>query len=454
MSSLKIFNNTIEIVKSDTSDSHIYYDVLITNMDSSSTAPIPLTYKSNRSSPIIMNCSEWYFSIIRFTLDTLSLPVFIPSIDLSSTSTTSISLNSLVPQPTIYSITLTYTTNGTTYIGDQTFVQWLPESLYTSTPNNTSNYQDNSTNYYSCYSYNYWINLVNKALSAAFTSLKTVVENDDAIFSYTNPPFFVWNNDTATATLNCDLGSSEGGFATLFYNGATSASANPNIGITPYSYGQISVFFNSQLYNLFNSLPCFIYGYGTAMNIPFPTQYDTTTGQITETSSYSVPGANVQILCNVYSSQNILSSSTTFPFQAVDAIQYIQVQQEYSTTPAWNPVKSLVFTSNTIPVIPTDVGAPYIYNGNQIIAQSANANIISSITDFCSSNADYRGYINYTPSGEYRLIDMNSNTPLSDINISVFWMDRSGNLIPFYLLAGCSCSLKLMFRSKLFNSDY
>ena len=112
MSNLKIFNNTIENVKADTADSHIYYDILITNLDSSSTEPIPLSYKSNRSQPIIMNCSEWYFSIIRFTLDTLSLPVFIPTIDLTSTSTTSITLNELVEQPTIYSITLTYSIDG------------------------------------------------------------------------------------------------------------------------------------------------------------------------------------------------------------------------------------------------------------------------------------------------------------------------------------------------------
>jgi hypothetical protein len=274
--------------------------------------------------------------------------------------------------------------------------------------------------------------------------------NADIAFDYTNPPFIVWNNDTATATINADIGTAAGGFATLFYNGAIPGTANPNLGLSPSSYGQISIFFNSQLYNLFNSFPCFIYGYGSVMNVPFPTQYDE--GTITSTEVSKVPGGNVQILCNVYSSQNILSCSTVFPF--INETSYIQVIQEYSTTPAWNPVKSLVFTSNTIPVVPNDVGAPYIYNGNQIIAQSSNANIISSITDFCSSDADYRGYINYTPSGEYRLIDMKSNTSLNDINISVFWMDRSGNLIPFYLLAGCSATIKLLFRSKDFNNAF
>jgi hypothetical protein len=450
MSNLKIFNNTIENVKADTADSHIYYDILITNLDSSSTEPIPLSYKSNRSQPIIMNCSEWYFSIIRFTLDTLLLPVFIPTIDLTSTSTTSITLNELVEQPTIYSITLTYSIDGKTYVGDQTFVQWLPESLYTSTPNNTSNFQDNSTNYYSCYSYTYWINLCNAAFLNAFNTLKTVVEEDGSPFNYTNPPFFVWNNDTAMATLNADLGTEAGGFYTLFYNGAINATANPNIGISPSTYGQISIFFNSAMYNLFNSFPCFIYGYGSTMKIPFPTQYDD--GSISSTETLNVPGGNVQILCNPYSSQNILSCSTVFPFISSNVL-YIQVSQEYSTTPAWNPVKSLVFVSDTIPIVKNDIGSPYLYNGSQIISQSSSANIIASITDFTSSNADYRGFINYTPSGEYRLIDMMSNTSLNDINVNVYWQDRVGNLIPFYLLAGCSCTIKMMFRSKLFNSS-
>jgi len=260
----------------------------------------------------------------------------------------------------------------------------------------------------------------------------------------------VWNSDTATATINVDVGSTSGGFMTVFYDGSSlTTSAN---GIDDLStYGQISIFFNSALYNLFNSFKVFIYGYGVNMNIQFPSTFNSTGSEITDTSTVIIPGGNVQILCNCYSSQQILQCSTTFPF-LTNNVSYIQVAQEYSTVPAWNPVKSLVFTSTNIPVQPTDVGSPYLYNGSQLISQGSNSNIISSITDFCSSNADYRGYINYTPSGEYRLIDMCSNTPLIDINIRVYWMDKQGNLIPFYLLAGCSATIKLMFRNKNFNN--
>jgi len=430
----------------DYSHTHHYYDILVSNLDSVSVQPKALEYKSNRSGSIISNCADWFFSVIRFSINTTSLPVMIPSIDLQNSSTTTI-ISSTVGQPTIYSITLSYSINGVVYVGDQTYVQWLPESAASTIPNNTTTFQDNSTNYYSCYSYNYWIFLCNQAFTQAFNSLQAALPEGMSL-PVTNPPFFVWNTTEALAVLNCDIGSVSGGYLTTYYNGSVPLISDPNIGITPSSYGQISIFFNSGMYNLFNSFPCFINAFGPTPNVSFPQTFNED-GSVSTTFTQSIPGGNVQILVNSYGGQNVQALPTS-PFSS-ETTNFAQISQEYSTIPAWNPVKALVFASNTIPITATGVGAPYLYNGSQVISESANSNIIQSITDFTSSNADYRGFINYTPSGEYRLIDMMSNTPLTDINISVFWQDKSGTLIPFYLLAGESATMKLMFRKKEFN---
>ncbi len=64
-------------------DGHIYYNILITNKKTVSTPPKKITYEQQRVSPFLYNPSDYLFSIIRFSLDTCSLPVFIPTMDLS-----------------------------------------------------------------------------------------------------------------------------------------------------------------------------------------------------------------------------------------------------------------------------------------------------------------------------------------------------------------------------------
>jgi len=59
--------------------------------------------------------------------------------------------------------------------------------------------------------------------------------------------------------------------------------------------------------------------------------------------------------------------------------------------------------------------------------------------------------VEYNPGAEYRLIDMNSTTNLSRLDIIVYWKDRFGGLHPFELQPGCAASIKLMFRRKEFD---
>jgi len=82
---------------------------------------------------------------------------------------------------------------------------------------------------------------------------------------------------------------------------------------------------------------------------------------------------------------------------------------------------------------------------------SGAANIAPIITDFqvpFSALDQYIPNIQYTPSSEYRLVDMSGTSPLSAIQISVYWKDYYGNLNPFYLNAGCAGNIKIMFRRK------
>jgi hypothetical protein len=43
---------------------------------------------------------------------------------------------------------------------------------------------------------------------------------------------------------------------------------------------------------------------------------------------------------------------------------------------------------------------------------------------------------------------MTGNTPLTNIDLNVYWRDKLGQLIPFTLASGASASVKFLFERK------
>jgi hypothetical protein len=130
--------------------------------------------------------------------------------------------------------------------------------------------------------------------------------------------------------------------------------------------------------------------------------------------------------------------------------------QNYSTLkPLGNPVQSLVFSTGLIPVVPSLVSAPLVFSGNgNVNNTSNNDNINPILTDFeveVDGNTGYKPLIHYIPTAEYRLKDLYGNTPLSAVQMRVFWRTQYGNLVPFKLASGCSANVKLLFRRKEYN---
>ena len=419
------------------SPTHVYFDALITNRNTTNTEPIDLAYYQQRTTAFLSCPEDYFFSIIRFSLDTPSLPIFIPSIDLTNTG--NFNITPTVKQPTIYTITLTYTdaTTKVKYTSNQCAVNWIPEMQnYNFLPNNTAQSQDTKTNYYFCYSFQWWILLCNNAFKDAFNSLKAVVAIDNIILPVSNPPFFVWNISEGLAVLNADVGISGttdapgGGFLTIATDyGNYSLTADPN-DPTPDNYSQISIFFNSAMYQLFNSFPSIINGYGPIVSV----------------NNFDIPGGNVQIPCFTYGGITV----QTLPINPLDlstTSNFAQISQEYTTVPMLNPIESIVFTSTTIPISPEQSGSPLIYDETQNISSSKNNMIISSITDFQSTNAQYRSYISYQAS-IYRFIDLFGNKALSAVDLTCYYRLKSGQLMPFKLVSGASCSLKYLFRKR------
>jgi hypothetical protein len=189
----------------------------------------------------------------------------------------------------------------------------------------------------------------------------------------------------------------------------------------------LELYFNTRLFNLCSGLPFIFTGYEGELNYKL-----------------NVAG----------SSQN---TRQILDVDGVTRIRFIQVFSEVCSIDAWNPVASIVFTSNTLPIVPSQTSPAKLYNSSSNgLSSSGIANITSIISDFeipISSTNQYRSEISYVPQGEYRLIDMYSNQYIFKVDLNVYWK-KFGNLIPLLLEPGCSASVKILFRSKIFYLGY
>jgi len=376
-----------------TSETHVYYDLQITNNDSTGTKPyVPLDFNEIRNSPVLLNPSEYFMSVVRFQVQTPTLPLMIPLVEVGQAD----------PNKLVYSVTLT-NTSGVNYYEAQEFIEFVPQDLSISVPAAPTLVQNVDSGYYNVYSYNHFIKMVNTTLSNCFDALNTLVVAGGDTLPTTRPPFLDWDDTTGIAILNADISG---------YNLGVGGPTNP-----------IKIFFNSPLFTLFSSFEALYYG--TAVTV----------------------GKNWQI--EVYDK----NETNTKAYTGYDALQ---MYQEYPTLGVLAcPIESLVFSTGLIPVAPALIAAPRIYNtDNSQISTGNNSNFINMLTDFqvgLTKGSEYKPSVSYVPASEYRLIDLFGNMPLASIQLSVYWKDNYGNLRKFFLAPGCSANLKIMFRRKNFN---
>jgi len=185
----------------------------------------------------------------------------------------------------------------------------------------------------------------------------------------------------------------------------------------------ISIYFNPALYQLFSSFPAYI-------------NFDPQN-----------LGKNALIQTDAFGGANIIAFPPSAP--VADQYQALQIVQEYSTIALWSPITSIVFTSNTLPVVPTNISAPLIYiDGSIYNGGGNNSNISQIITDFVSNDGIYKPNIVYQPSAQYRLLNLTGNSPIYNLDINVYWKDRIGVLQPFRLSSGSTGTIKILFTRK------
>jgi hypothetical protein len=401
---MSVLNESIN----DTLPDAVYYDVLATNFQSTTTPPNIFVFNEARSNPYIQNPSLYDLSILRFNIDTGTLPIFIPSIQ----------PNQPDRNLTIYSVTLVGNANNSggilPFAPVQKFVRWNPQDKSALQPlppsQTTSGTQDNRGGYYNCYSYQWFLYEIYIALQSALGDvLAQYVSAGIALPNALTPstcfsPVITWQYSSQSFILQAQLDL----YSELVDSG-------------------IQIYFNAPLFSLFNSFPSVYEGYS---------------------NSLATFGRNNRIVV-----ANIGGSNTSQLFPAnigVDDFSYtvVNVYGEYSTTAPWSAISSIVFTSNTLPIEPNQVSTPLIFVNGLPALGGNNANSEQVITDIVSDTGLYRPSLTYVPSAEYRRIHLYGNRPLHNLDISIYYRLRTSELVPFRLSSGGTVSLKIGFLKK------
>jgi hypothetical protein len=84
---------------------------------------------------------------------------------------------------------------------------------------------------------------------------------------------------------------------------------------------------------------------------------------------------------------------------------------------------------------------------NGVIKNQNSSNTgFNIITDMVPNNFIYTPNIIYVPSGSYRYISLIPGARISNIDLSVYWLNKQGDLNQVYLSTGSSCTVKMMFQ--------
>jgi hypothetical protein len=371
----------------------LYYDITFSNLASDQTISPVVNFNETRAQPFLQDPEQYYMSIIRFSLDTSSLPIIIPTI---TPNQPDINL-------TTYSISLGYRPVGA--LNDlvvRTFIKFEPQNLIASLPSAPSQtsdkLQDNSTGYYYIYTYQFWIYLINKAFLECYTQLAFEMSLIGQTLPSPHPPVLEFDTVDRTAVINCD-----------------------RVGYESNLPRPITIYFNNNLGQLFSSFPLYI-----------------------NSDSGDPLGLNYKIAISLFGGATLIEYPVIDPTYTA-----IQCWQEYSTTSIWSPVQSIVFTSSLLPVVSNQLSNPVILNnGGAIGSNGNNANFAQILTDMMVENSDYKPSVLYNPTAEYRLLEMIGNKPLYSVDIQIYWKNREGQLIAFRLVPGGTATMKLLFTKR------
>jgi|HubBroStandDraft_3_1064219.scaffolds.fasta_scaffold43183_2 hypothetical protein len=131
---------------------------------------------------------------------------------------------------------------------------------------------------------------------------------------------------------------------------------------------------------------------------------------------------------------------TTIPPFTPGALQK-QFSQEYSVLNLWSSLRKILITTNSIPII-----SEYTPTNNSGVSST-----LPILTDFIPQielPGQSRSIAHYTPTSQYRLVDLKSSEQLNTIDLKIYWEDTFNNIFPLFISEFQQASVKLAFVKK------
>lgn len=403
-------------LQQDDSADIVYYNIVMTCPTALSNTLA--SYQETRTQPIIDNPNDYYMSIVRFSIDGSNIPIFVCPVIPNPSNANDVNF-------TPFQVTLSY--GGVNYTQNLIFI---PESdAPAPLPPSAEGLQDFINYYYYIYYYSTLVNMINNALSAAFTAL---VAANAGLSPTVQAPYFIYDRVLQKFALVVQNVTNPLVGGTNVYLTQFNSSGVPLLGANQVA-GTIEIFLNSRIYSYFDGLEVF---YLNTANSNLMIIRDTK-------NDYYYPPQNAANTAATQVPVSLTSGTEIYTTQP----QYFSIYQQYSTISLWNSLSSLVFLTSTIPVQNEYIPASAI-NSMQTSGFAAFRPIITDFVPDLSAAGDPRTRFNYYPQGPYRLIELKSNEPLRRIDLQIFWQDQYQNLFPLNIACNEADTIKIMFMRK------
>lgn len=404
-------------------DDHIYYNI---NMLNNTNTYIKAEYTAYLSEPLFLNNdpNNYHLSVIRFAVSGNSLPIFFfpNSLAYNLPSSPPIALNNF------YSLTLSY--SGNDY---QEFVTYIPSAPMMSPTN---------IYYFAITSYQGFINMLNNSLTAAYNRLKI----DFPAAPFNQAPYFIY--DPVTSIISLIVENSYIGLVDIFMNQLLNlvllSFRTNNFPTTSPNGKEAQILLSNSTNYEYSERPINI-----LCNTNAGSAIVTSAGLFTPKMTGSIISGN-GILANTtitYNNANQITLSQNATATGSFNLLIIKnnltrVSQEFISLAQWSDLESILITSN----MPTK--AEYITVSGSNNLQDSSQKILTDFKPVIQGSEYLTSNIVYNPAGEYRLLDMATNSPLTFIDCAIKWQSKNSKIYDFFISPFSSASVKLMFRKK------
>lgn len=416
-------------------DDVIYYNITMTG--SPNAAQSIAQFYEERTQPIINNPSDYYLSVIRFSIDGSYIPIFICPVIANP-----LDVNDINYTP----FTVTLSAEGNDFTQN---IRYFPESSGYPLPLSpgVTGKQDISSSYYYVYTYTRFVEMINNAIQVAFNNLIAA----HPAYAITQAPYYIFDPDEKIISLivrNDVLGGSNIWLTPKVPQANPSNPSTPPINqlagqpVQPQPSNTIYMYENEYLFAYVDGIDSFGYYQipDKALLLIFSDQ---------KNNYYYPPqnSPNVPATQTPTSFTDIATNYTTAP-------EWFIFTQQFQVLQNWNSLESIVFTTTHLPVQVEYIPSSSIITPNGV----SGANFKPILTDFVPLLEEVGSTSSrfvYNPSGKYRLIDLKSQIPLRKIDLQIFWQDQFQNLYPLRISYNQSNSVKLMFIKKsMENNDF